>query len=143
MKKQIEITEKAKKNIEVEVPSFYYQFGIYTAITEHSIIRASNTYSSLILGADKDRYNDAINECLKYEPQPITKEEFETAFNNTIKCLTEQYQLSINMLDPNAQQATQEAAEQATDTAPAEQINEQTDDQVAAPATVDAGTPES
>lgn len=45
------------------------------------------------------------------------KKNLKTAFNNTIKCLTEQYQLSMSMiLDPNQQAAgQQEVAEQATE----------------------------
>jgi len=108
MKKQIEIIEKSTKTIEVEVPSFYINYGIKVAITERSIIRVwDNSLISFVPSSEKERYDkeiaDVVNDQIK--PKRISQQEFETSFNNTIKCLTEQYQLSINMLDPNTQTA--------------------------------------
>jgi hypothetical protein len=62
---------------------------------------------SINLASKADRYNQCIDEVLGlYGIQSVTKQEFETAFNNTIKCLTEQYQLSMSMiLDPNTRTA--------------------------------------
>jgi len=117
MKKQIEIIEKATKTIEVEVPSFYNEHGVRVSITDHSIIKVwpDNTLVSFIPANNKDRYSSEIAEMFRYtfKPTEITKEEFDLAFNNTIKCLTEQYQLSMSMiLDPKEQTAAegQEAA---------------------------------
>jgi hypothetical protein len=119
MKKQIEISTKATKLIEVEVPSYYNFHGKYTAITEHAVIGvwSDGHMISFNLASNKERYSESIDNAIGlYGTQPCTKKEFETAFNKTIKCLTEQYQLSMNMiLDPNTQtaegqQATEETA---------------------------------
>jgi hypothetical protein len=109
MKKQIEIPTKSTKLIEVEIPSYYNFHGKYTAITEHAVIGVwtDGNMISFNLSSNKERYNESIDNAIGlYGTQPCTKEEFDTAFNNTIKCLTEQYQLSMNMvLDPNTQNA--------------------------------------
>jgi hypothetical protein len=121
MKKQIEIATKSTKTIEVEIPSYYNFHGKYTAITDHAVIGVwtEGNMISINLASKADRYNQCIDEVLGlYGTQSVTKQEFETAFNNTIKCLTEQYQLSMSMQDPNLQAAgpdNQEAIkEQAT-----------------------------
>src|ERR1044072_3726540 len=109
MKKQIEISTKATKLIEVEVPSYYNFHGKYTAITEHAVIGvwSDGHMISFNLASNKERYSESIDNAIGlYGTQPCTKKEFETAFNKTIKCLTEQYQLSMNMiLDPKKQTA--------------------------------------
>jgi hypothetical protein len=108
MKKQITITEQKSRQVEVEVPSFHNFHGRYSAITEHSVMMVwENHMITYELASNKDRYNNAIDDVLKYSSSVFcTKEEFETAFNNTIKCLTEQYQLSMSMiLGPNTQTA--------------------------------------
>jgi hypothetical protein len=118
MKKQITIRQQSEKTIEVEMPSFYNFHGKYTAITEHAVIGvwSDGHMISFNFASNKDRYNQCIDDVMGlYSAQPCTQEEFETAFNNTIKCLTEQYQLSMNMqLDPN-NAAGQQEAEQATE----------------------------
>jgi hypothetical protein len=117
MKKQITIRQQSEKTIEVEMPSFYNFHGKYTAITEHAVIGvwSDGHMISFNFASNKDRYNQCIDDVMGlYSVQPCTQEEFETAFNNTIKCLTEQYQLSMNMqLDPNNAAGQQE--EQATE----------------------------
>jgi hypothetical protein len=119
MKKQIEITEKTTRSVEIEVPSFYNEYGVRVAVTDHAVIKVwpGGSLISFIYSTDKVRYNKAIDELLQYKVQSITEQEFDIAFNNEIKCLTEQYQLSKNMFDPNNTQAApanQEAiAEQA------------------------------
>lgn len=127
MKKRIEITEQSTRIIEVEVPSYYNGHGIYSAITESSIISVSRNGQHYSYTAAADRfYSENIAMALKYDPPRIAKEEFDSAMEITLKCLTEQYQLSKEMsnIDPNATQAAdnQEAAEQAGNT---EQANEQ------------------
>jgi hypothetical protein len=119
MKKQITVREHSAKTIEVEIPSYYNFHGKYTAITDHAVI---NVWSGLhmisfILASNVERYNQAIDDVFGlFTIEPCTKEEFDTAFNNTIKCLTEQYQLSMNMLDPKEQTAA-EGQEQAVESA--------------------------
>lgn len=108
MKKQITITEQKSRQVEVEVPSFHNFHGRYSAITEHSVMMVwENHMITYELATNKDRYNNAIDDVLRYSSSVFcAKEEFETAFNKTIKCLTEQYQLSMSMvLDPNTQTA--------------------------------------
>jgi hypothetical protein len=117
MKKQIEVTKKSTEFIEVEIPSFFKRFSISVSITDHSIIQVwpDNALISFTPASD-ERYSAKIAELMNDKPhhQNITKQEFDTAFNNTIKCLTEQYQLSMSMMDPNAQAAPakQEAIQQ-------------------------------
>lgn len=99
------------------------------SITEHSVIRVTHDglFAHCYPASQKERYNEAIQDALNYGPSPCTKEEFETFFNKTIKCLTEQYQLSMNMLDPNTQQAgaiTPQQAEEVKATEAAEQATE-------------------
>jgi hypothetical protein len=117
MKKQIEITEKATRVIEFDTPAFFTNYGTHVAITDHSLIRiwTDSGLISIIPATEKTRYANEVAELLKDKYRSaITRQEFETAFNNTIKCLTEQYQLSMNMMDPNAQvaPANQEAIQQ-------------------------------
>jgi hypothetical protein len=129
MKKQITITQKETKVIDVEVPSFHKQYGYYIAITDHSIIKVwpEPVLISMKLSSDSEIYNKAIEEVIQYPMEASTKEEFEAAFNNIIKCLTEQYQLSINMLDPNAI-APQQAEGQEAQAAEAEQTEQATEE---------------
>lgn len=129
MKKQITIREQKAKTIEIEMPSFYNFHGKYTAITEHAVIGVwtGGHMISFTLSSNEARYKQCIDDVIGlYTTEPCTKEEFETAFNNTIKCLTEQYQLSMNMLhDPKEQtaegqevkaaEATEQTTEQATE----------------------------
>jgi hypothetical protein len=108
MKKQIEITTKATKIIEVEIPSYYNFHGKYTAITEHAVISvwSDGQLITCTLESNKERYNEAIDNTLTYSSTvKVSRKEFERAFNDTIKCLTEQYQLSMSMIDPNTQTA--------------------------------------
>jgi hypothetical protein len=117
MKKQITVREHKAKIIEVEMPSYYNFHGKYTAITEHAVINvwSGQHMISFNLASNVERYNQAIDDVFGlFTIESCTKEEFDTAFNNTIKCLTEQYQLSMNMMDPNAQAAAanQEAIQQ-------------------------------
>jgi hypothetical protein len=113
MKKQIEVKTESTKVIEVEVPSYHNFYGKVTAITDTAVICAcpAGHYIFCTLSENKDAYNKAIDDTLRYSGTvPATKEEFETAFNKTIKCLTEQYQLSMSMQDPNLAAAGQEQA---------------------------------
>lgn len=41
MKKQIEITKHSTETIEVEVPSYYDNHGMYIAITDHAVIKVA------------------------------------------------------------------------------------------------------
>lgn len=133
MKKQIEITKQSTKTIEVDVPSYYENHGMYIAITDHSVIKVAKDafFINIWPAIRADYYSEAIADTLKWEPLSITEDEFETVFNNAIKCLTEQYQLSKNMFDPNTAQqepTNQEAiAEQAAagEAVQAEVSNEQ------------------
>jgi hypothetical protein len=116
MKKQIEITEKKTRTVDVEVPSFYNEYGVRVAVTDYAVIKVwpGASLISFVYSTDKARYSEAVDQLLQYRSATITEQEFDIAFNNAIKCLTEQYQLSKNMQDPNAQQpANQEATEQA------------------------------
>lgn len=139
MKKRIEITEQSTRIIEVEVPSYYNGHGIYSAITESSIISVSRNGQHYSYTAAADRfYSENIAMALKYDPPRIAKEEFDSAMEITLKCLTEQYQLSKEMsnIDPNATQAAdnQEApSEQVGNTEQAkEQATEETETEVEA-----------
>lgn len=109
---QIEISTKTTTIVNVENPSFFRQHGIYTAITDQFVITTSDScnFTSLIPVSDKQRYADAIADAIKYSPTSIKKEEFEKVFNNSIKCLTEQYQLSIamNKFDPKEGQPAED-----------------------------------
>lgn len=136
MKKQITIREQKAKTIEIEMPSYYNFHGKYTAITEHAVIGVwtGGHMISFTLSSNEARYNQCIDDAVGlYTTEPCTKEEFETAFNNTIKCLTEQYQLSMNMLDPNAQtqQAEGQEVKAAEATEQTEQATEETGEAVA------------
>lgn len=136
MKKQIEVTKKTTEFIEVEIPSFFKRFNVNVSITEHSIIQVwpDNTLISFTPASD-ERYSTKIAELMNDKPhhQNITREEFDTAFNNTIKCLTEQYQLSMNMLhDPKEQAAEGQEAKAAEATEQTEQATEETGEEVAA-----------
>jgi hypothetical protein len=142
MKKQIEITKKATEIIEVEIPSFFKRYNVSVSITAHSLIQAwpDNALISFTPATD-ERYNAKIAELMNDKPhhKAITKEEFQTTFENTIKCLTEQYQLSMSMiLDPKEQaaEATQETIQaegQTQESATTEQtVTEETGEQVAA-----------
>jgi hypothetical protein len=131
MKKQIEITRQSTETIDVEVPSYYDNHGMYVAITDHAVIKvAKDGLFANFWSADKpDYYSEAVVDALKWSPPTITEQEFDIAFHNTIKCLTEQYQLSKSMYDPNTaqqEQANQEVAEQvaAGETVQAEATNE-------------------
>lgn len=115
MKKQIQITEKTTRSVEIEVPSFYNEYDVRVAVTDYAVIKVwpGGSLISFIYATDKVRYNKAIDELLQYKVKSITEKEFDIAFNNEIKCLTEQYQLSINMvLDPNLQPASEPTTEQ-------------------------------
>jgi hypothetical protein len=102
------------------MPSYYNFHGKYTAITEHAVISVWSDGQLICcnLSSNKERYNEAIDNTLSYSSTvKVSRKEFETAFNNTIKCLTEQYQLSMNMQDPNLQAAgpdNQEAIKEQT-----------------------------
>jgi hypothetical protein len=135
MKKQIEITKKTTEFIEVEIPSFFKRFNVNVSITAHSIIQVWPD-SALIsfTPASDERFNAKIAELMNDKPhhKSITIEEFETAFNNTIKCLTEQYQLSMNMLhDPKEQTAEGQEVKAAEATEQTEQATEETGEAVA------------
>lgn len=125
MKKQIEITEKATKIIEFDIPAFFTNYGIYVAITDYSVIRiwTDSSLISIIPATEKARYANDVAEELKHKYRSaITQQEFEIAFNKTIKCLTEQYQLSMNMvLDPNTQTAEAANGQEVAATESAEQ----------------------
>lgn len=125
MKKQIEISTKSTKIIEVEMPSYYNFHGKYTAITEHAVISvwSDGQLITCNLASNKERYNEAIDNTLAYSSTlKVSKKEFEIAFNKTIKCLTEQYQLSMNMvLDPNTQTAEAANGQEVAATESAEQ----------------------
>jgi hypothetical protein len=121
MKKQITITEMSlvTRIIEVEVPSYYRKHGTMIAITDEAVIKIGkdSMFYHFVSATDAKYYSDGVVDALRYNPEVIEKHEFDNHLNNTIKCLTEQYQLSMNMqLDPN-QQATgqQEVTEQATE----------------------------
>lgn len=118
MTKQIEIIERSSKLIEVDVPSFLNEHGVRIAITDQSIIRVwpDNTLVSFIPASDKERYSEIIAEIFRFTPKPtpISQQEFVSFYNNTIKCLTEQYQLSMNMKDPGTQTAEGQQATEET-----------------------------
>jgi hypothetical protein len=134
MKKQIEVTKKTTEFIEVEIPSFFKRFLVSISITEHSIIQVwPNSALISFTPVSDERYSDKITELMndKHHHQKITKEEFETAFNNTIKCLTEQYQLSMNMLHDPKEQAAEGQEAQAAEAEQTEQATEETGEAVA------------
>lgn len=126
------------RTIEVELPSYYTKFSMYIAVTDESVIKIydDGKFSLITPASQEKRYNEEVVDALKYNPAPISKELFEEKLQNTIKCLTEQYQLSMNMLDPNTQTAepvNQEAiAQQAEGQETAEQATEETGEVVAA-----------
>lgn len=133
---QIAISKTATTLINVDNPSFLYQYGMYTAITDQVVITTTNnhTYVSIIPASENKRYSDAIADALKYEPLSITREEFEEVFNKSIKCLTEQYQSSIAMIrniDPGTKQA-EDTQEQAAGTQAADAAEETAGDEAAA-----------
>jgi hypothetical protein len=110
MKKQITITEMSlvTRTIEVEVPSYYRKFGMVIAITDEAVIKIGkdSMFYHFVSANDSKYYSEAVVDALRYYPDSIDKQEFETQLAKTIKCLTEQYQLSMNMiLDPNTQTA--------------------------------------
>jgi hypothetical protein len=131
MKKQITITEMSlvTRTIEVEVPSYYTKFTMYIAITDESVIKVydDGKFSLITPATQEKRYNEEVVDALKYNPAPISKELFEEKLQNSIKCLTEQYQLSMNMLDPNAI-APQQAEGQEVKAAEAEQTEQATEE---------------
>jgi hypothetical protein len=136
MKKQITITEMSlvTRTIEVEVPSYYTKFSMYIAVTDESVTKIydDGKFSLITPATQEKRYNEEVVDALKYNPSPISKELFEEKLQNTIKCLTEQYQLSMNMLhDPNTQTAEGQEAQAAEATEQTEQATEETGEAVA------------
>jgi hypothetical protein len=88
------------------------------AITDDAVIKIGNDskFYHFVHASDSKYYGEGVVDALRYSPEIIEKQEFDNHFNKTIKCLTEQYQLSMSMiLDPNTQtaegqQATEETA---------------------------------
>src|ERR1044072_3025908 len=119
MKKQITITEMSlvTRTIEVQVPSYYRKHGMVIAVTDDAVIKIGNDskFYHFVPASDSKYYGEGVVDALRYSPEVIEKQEFDNHFNNTIKCLTEQYQLSMSMQDqnlqtPEGQQATEETA---------------------------------
>ena len=121
------------RTIEVEVPRYYRKHGMVIAITDESVITIGKDYMfyHIVSANDSKYYSEGVVDALRYSPEVIEKKDFESVLNNTIKCLTEQYQLSVNMLqDPNAQVAEEVKAE-GQEVAATEQATEETGEQVA------------
>lgn len=108
------------RTIEVEVPSYYRKHGMVIAITDEAVIKVGKDpmFYYFVPSNDSKRYSEGVVDALRYNPEIIDKQEFETHLDSTIKCLTEQYQLSINMvLDPNTQAAEGQQQEQTAEVA--------------------------
>ena len=106
------------RTIEVEVPSYYRKHGMMIAITDEAVIKIGkdSMFYHIVSANDAKYYSEGVVDALRYNPEVIEKQEFDNHLNNTIKCLTEQYQLSMNMqLDPNNVAAGQQEVEQATE----------------------------
>lgn len=105
------------RTIEVEVPSYYRKHGMMIAITDEAVIKIGkdSMFYHFVSANDAKYYSEGIVDALRYNPQVIEKQEFDNHLNKTIKCLTEQYQLSMNMQDPNLQAASEQTTEQATE----------------------------
>jgi hypothetical protein len=117
-KVQIKVTEKTTKLIDVEMPSFYLLHGLYVEITDQHVIQVSDSarFIALITSGETERYSASIQDVLNGGKR-IKQKDFYIAFDKCIKCLTEQYQLSMDMnLEPKAGEKDEAQKEQVADT---------------------------
>jgi hypothetical protein len=122
-KVQIKVTEQTTKLIDVEMPSYYLLHGMYVAITALHVIQISDNthFIALITSGETVRYGASIYEAINYGKR-TEQNDFKTAFDKCIKCLTEQYQLSMDMnLEPKEGEKDEAPKEQIADTQAAEE----------------------
>jgi hypothetical protein len=108
---KLEIAKSTTETIEVPTPSYYKYFSMYAVITETLVMTVSE-HSIWTVNKDDQRYPKEVLDVIN-NYWSTTSEEFEQRFNQTLKCLAEQYSAAINTntLDPKEQAEQEQATE--------------------------------